>query len=82
MGVCGRTCPYVPTKGTGVHGVTSMDNYMVRTVVCGRTNAHYEYGRYEPIREISTYIVGKVRKGVSYDDALQKVSWGIMKLYP
>ena len=48
-----------------------MDNSMVKMFIYGRTNAYDEYRGYEPIREISTDIVGKVRKGVSYDEALQ-----------
>ena len=65
------TCLYIPTKGTVMHRVTSTDNSTVNTVVCGRTNAYDEYVRYKPIRYIGTDIVGKVRKGIRYDDALK-----------
>ena len=70
MGVRGRTFPYIPTKGTGMHGFMYMENSMVKMVVRGRTNAYDEYGRYETIRDIGMGIVKKVRKGISYDDAI------------
>ena len=42
--VRGSTCPYISTKGPGMHGVTSTDNYTVKMVVSGRTKAYDEYG--------------------------------------
>ena len=72
MGMHRSKGPYISTKGTGMHVVTSTDEYKVNTFVRGITDAYYNYGRYEPIWEIGKYIVGKVRKGISYADALQQ----------
>ena len=67
-------CPYISTKGTGMHEVTTADDYTVKTAVCGRTNAYDKYGRYKPKRDIGTDVVGKVRKGIRYADALHQGS--------
>ena len=58
----------------GVHGVTSIDNSMVKTVVRSRTNAYDKYRRYKPIQDICTDVVGNVWKGISYADALHQSS--------
>ena len=79
-GVHGSTCPYISTKGTGVHVVMSTDESKVKTVVRGRKNMCDEYGRKKPIRDIGTDVVGKVRKGISYADALHQGSQELMKL--
>ena len=47
---------------------------MVKTDVQGRINVYDDYSRYETKRNIGTDVVGKVWKGIRYDDALQKVS--------
>ena len=39
-----RTCPYISTKGRGMHGGTSTDISTVKTVEKGRTNVHDVYG--------------------------------------
>ena len=70
----GIMCPYIYTKGVGVHGVVSAYDYMVKTVIRGRTNAYGKYGRYKPISYTSIDIVGKLHKGVSYDYALHQGS--------
>ena len=67
-----NTCPYISTKGTGMHVVTSTYESKVNMFVFGRTDAYYNYGRYKPIWDIGTDVVGKVRKGISYDDALHQ----------
>ena len=64
-GVPGSMCPYTSTKGTGVQRFMSTENSTVNTVVCGRINAFEEYGRYKPIRDIVTVLVGKVQKGIN-----------------
>ena len=58
----------------GVHGVTSTDDYTVNVSVQRRRNAYDRYGRYESKRGIGTDVVWKVRKGISYSDALHKGS--------
>ena len=63
-------CPYISTKGTGMHVVTSTDESKVNTFVCGRTDAYCNYGRYKPIWGIGTDVVWKARKGISYSDTL------------
>ena len=68
------TCPYISTKCMGMHRVMSTYNYMVNTVVGGRTNLYENYRRYETKRNIGTDVVGKVWKGIRYTDALQQVS--------
>ena len=73
-GVHGIMCQYTYTKGTGVQGVTSMDDSTVNTSVRDITNTYGEYIICEPIRDIGMYVVGKIQKGISYDDALQQVS--------
>ena len=73
-GVHRNTCPYISTKYTGVHVVTSTEEYKVKMVVRGRTNLYAEYRRYKPIWDIVTEVVGKVRKGVGYADALHQGS--------
>ena len=40
-------CPYISTEGIYMHRVTSTGNYTVKTVIQGRKNAYYRYGRYE-----------------------------------
>ena len=65
-------CLYISTKGTGVHRVTTTNNSTVNTVIHGKNNSYNKYGRYEPKWEIVTYTVGKVWKGISYDDDLQQ----------
>ena len=67
-------CPYISTEGMGVHEVTSTDDYTVNVAVQVRRNAYDRYGRYETKRDIGTDVVGKVRKGISYADALHKDS--------
>ena len=49
-----------------------MEDSNVNTVVYGRTNTYDEYGIYKPIWDIGTDVVGKLQKGISYADALQK----------
>ena len=70
-GVHGNTRPYISTKCTGVHIVTSMNKSKVKKFVRSRMNVYDKYGRYEPIQEICTDILGKVRKGIRYTDSLQ-----------
>ena len=41
----GSTCPYISTKGNGVHRVLSTDDSTVKTVVQGITNVYNKYGR-------------------------------------
>ena len=65
---------YIPTKGTGVNRVTSMADSMVKTFVRGIMNAYDDYRRYEPLRDIGTDVVGKVRKGIRYADTLHQGS--------
>ena len=65
-------CPYISTKGTGMHVVTSTDESKVNTFVRGRTDAYSNYSTYKPIWDIGTDVVGKVRKGISYADALNQ----------
>ena len=62
MGVYRSTCPYISTKSTSVHRVTSTENSAVKTVVHGRKNAYNKYGKYKTIWDIGTDIAGKVRK--------------------
>ena len=50
------TCPYISTKDTGVQVFTYTDESKVKTVLCGRTDAYYEYERNEPMKYICTYI--------------------------
>ena len=71
-GVHGSKCPYISTKGMGVHRVMFTDKSTVKTAVCGRTNAYDKYSRYKPIPDIDMDVVSKVRKVISYDDALQQ----------
>ena len=73
-GLHGSTCPYISTKVTGAHVVTSTEKYKLKTCVHGSTNMYDEYGRYKPIRDIGMEVVGKVRKGISYADDLHKGS--------
>ena len=70
IGVRGSTCPWIYIKGAVVRGVTSTDDSTVKMVIHGRTNTYGEYRRYEPIYDIGTDVVWKVRKGIRYDDAL------------
>ena len=72
--VHGSTCPYISTKDIGIHGGTSTDFYMVKVVVQGIMNTYYKYRRYKPKRDIGTDVVGKVRKGIRYADALHQGS--------
>ena len=64
------------TKGTGVHVFTFMEKSKIKTFVCGRMKVYDKYGRYE----LQTYtgkgtdVVVKVRKGISYADALHQSS--------
>ena len=51
-----------------------MEDSTVKTVARGKTNTYDECGKYKPIRNISTEVVGKVRKGISYYDSLQQGS--------
>ena len=57
-----------------MHVVTYTDKSKVKKVVCGRTKAYLNYGRYEPIWYIVTDIVRKAQKGISYADALHRGS--------
>ena len=79
-GMHGSMCSYISTKGTGVHVVMSTDESKVKTVVRGRKNVCDENGRNKPIWDIGTDVVGKVRKGISYTDALHQGSQELMKL--
>ena len=67
------TCPYIYTKGTGVHRGTSTEVSMINRLLQGRTNLYDKYEIYEPKQYIVMNAVGKEQKGVSYDDALQQV---------
>ena len=49
----------------------STEDSMVKKTVSGRTDAYAEYRGYEPIQNVGTGVVGKVRKGISYYYALQ-----------
>ena len=71
-GVHRSTCPYICTKDTGVHVVTSTKKYKVKTFICGSMKTYDKYGRYKPIRDIGPYILGKVGKGIRYADALRQ----------
>ena len=73
-GVHGITCPYISTKGMGVHRVTPTGDSTINMLVLGRMNVYYKYGRYEPKRDIGKDVVEKVWKGIIYADALQKDS--------
>ena len=64
--------PYIFTKGTGMHVVTSTDESKVNTFVSGITDAYYNYGRYKPMWEIGKDVSVTVRKGISYADYLQQ----------
>ena len=44
------TCSYISTKGKVMNGVTSTEDYTVKTVAQERTNTHDMYRRYEPKR--------------------------------
>ena len=55
-----------------MHVVTSTDESKVNTFVCGITDVYYNYGGYKPIWDIVKDVVGKVRKVISYADALQQ----------
>ena len=70
MGMHGSTCPYITTKYTVIHGVTYMDDSMIKAVVRGRMTAYGKFGRYKPKWDIGTDVVGKICKGISYADAL------------
>ena len=72
MGMHRSKSPYISTKGTGMHVVTSTDESKVNIFVHVITDAYYNYGRYELIWEIGKDVVGKARKGISYADALQE----------
>ena len=74
MGVHGSTCPYFSSKCMGMCGVTSTEGFTVKTVVCSKTNAYDKYRRYKSIWDMGTDVVGKLRKGTSYADALKQVS--------
>ena len=63
-------CPYISTKGTGMHIVTSTDESKVNMFVCGRTDVYCNYSRYKLIWGIGTDVVGKARNDISYDDAI------------
>ena len=71
-GVHRSTCPYNCNKDTVVHVVTSTEKYKVKTFICSRMNTYAKYGRYKPIQDIGPDVLGKVRKGISYGDALQQ----------
>ena len=73
-GVYRSMCPYISTKGTGAYLVTSMDKSKVNTFACRRTGTYEKYRRYKPIWDIGTDAVGKLRKEISYADALQQGS--------
>ena len=55
-----------------MHVVKSTNESKVNTFANGITDAYYNYGRYKPIWEIGTDVVGKVREGISYADSLQQ----------
>ena len=57
-----------------MHIFTSTEESNINTVIRGRTNLYDEYGRYEPIRDIGTDIVGNLRKVIIYADALHQGS--------
>ena len=65
---------YISTEGMGVHGVTYTYYYTVNVAVQGRRNVYDRYGRYETKQNIGTNVVWKLRKGISYVDALHKGS--------
>ena len=46
MGVQGRMCLYISTKGTGIHVITFTDESTVKTVLCAITSAYDYYRRY------------------------------------
>ena len=72
-GVHGSMCPYIYTKGTNVHVVTSMYESKLKTFACDRTDAYDKYRRDKPKRYICTDIVEKAHKGIRYADTLQQV---------
>ena len=47
-----------------------MDDYMVKIVVRWIKNVFAKYGRNKPKQDIGMDVVGKVQKGVGYDDSL------------
>ena len=51
-----------------------MRNSMIKAVVKGRMNAHDEYERYKPKRDIGMEVVRKLRKGISSADVLHQGS--------
>ena len=53
----------------------------MKTFVRGRTNAYDDYGRYKPIWDIGTDVVGKVQKRIRYNDVPHQGSYEPMKLY-
>ena len=73
-GMHGITCPYIYTKGTCVHVVTPIDKSKVNKFIHGRTDAYDECGSYDPVWDKGTDVVGKVRKEISYADALHQGS--------
>ena len=62
------------TKVTVMHVITPTDESKVKTYICVRTDAYDKYGRYKPVRDMGMDVVEKVRKGISYADALQQGS--------
>ena len=54
--------------------VYSYYNSTVKTVVRGGTNTYDKYGRYEPIQDKGTDVVGKAWKGIIYADSLHQGS--------
>ena len=68
-----RKCQDISTKCMGVNRGTSADISTENKFVQGRTCAYDKYGMHGTRRDIGTYTVGKVRKGMSYTDAIH---WG------
>ena len=71
-GVQGSMCPYIPTKGMGVHIGTSMEKSKVKMFIRGIMEMYNKQGRYKPIQNIVKDAVGTVQKGISYAGALQQ----------
>ena len=57
-----------------VHVVSSMESSTIKKVLHGTKNAYDDYRSYKPIQDIYTNVVGKVRKGIKYADALHQGS--------
>ena len=64
--------PYISTKGNGMHEGTSTEVSIVKAVVKKRTNVYEKYGGWKTKHDIGTDALGKLRKGISYDDAHQQ----------